>query len=218
VLIGPSATDAALPPGLRRPAAVVALLAVLVLGAFAVRYAGHDAPSHVDSHLDAAADSLAGAQSRLLRRATLFGSPPFVVLAAVGLALGCLLLHRRLLALLAVLGPGLTGVATTLLKPVVGRTIEGGLAYPSGHTAGATAVGLVIALLVVSLTHVGRVAAALIIAAGALLAGGGVGLAMVVSGIHYPTDAVGGFCTAVAVVLGTALLTERIARHRRRAD
>lgn len=207
-----------LPAGLRRPAAVVALLAALVLGTFAVRYAGHDAPSHVDGHLDAAAGSLAGAQSWLLRRARLFGSPPFVVLVAAALAVVCVLLHRRLLALLAVLGPGLTGLTTTLLKPVVGRTIDGGLAYPSGHTAGATAVGLVVSMLAVSLIHVGRIAAALLITAGTVLVGGGVGLAMVVTGVHYPTDAVGGFCTAVAVVLVTALIVERIVEHRRRVD
>jgi undecaprenyl-diphosphatase len=217
MLMGPSDADVVLPAGLRRPAAAVSLLAVSVLGTFAVRYAGHDAPSHVDAHLDAAAGSLAAAQ-RWLSRATLFGSPPFVVLVAVALAVVCVLLHRRLLALLAVLGPGLTGVTTTLLKPVVGRTIDGGLAYPSGHTAGATAVGLVVSLLAVNLMRVERVTAALLIAAGTLLAGGGVGLAMVVTGVHYPTDAVGGFCTGVAVVLGTALFVERIAERRRRAD
>jgi undecaprenyl-diphosphatase len=72
-------------------------------------------------------------------------------------------------------------------------------------------VGIVIALLLVSLLPVGRVLAALLIAACTLLVGGGVGLAVVVTGIHYPTDAVGGFCTAVAVVLSTALMVERVA-------
>ncbi|MDT4939649.1 MAG: hypothetical protein QOG80_3320, partial [Pseudonocardiales bacterium] len=60
--MGPSDADVVLPAGLRRPAAAVSLLAVSVLGTFAVRYAGRDAPSHVDAHLDAAAGSLAAAQ------------------------------------------------------------------------------------------------------------------------------------------------------------
>ena len=34
-------------------------------------------------------------------------------------------------------------------------------------------------------------------------------VAVTVVNYHYPTDAVGGFCTAVSVVLGLALLLER---------
>ena len=34
---------------------------------------------------------------------------------------------------------------------------------------------------------------------------------LVATGAHYPTDTVGGFCAAVAFVLGTALLLETVA-------
>ena len=70
--------------------------------------------------------------------------------------------------MLAVVGPGLTGVCTTLLKPALGRTIEGGFAFPSGHTGGATSLGLVAALLVISLLRPGRGGALAILAAGAV--------------------------------------------------
>lgn len=54
-----------------------------------------------------------------------------------------------------------------------------------------------------------------LVAAGALLAGGIVGVAMVVVGVHYPTDTIGGFCTAVVVVLGLALAIEWLTDKRR---
>jgi undecaprenyl-diphosphatase len=62
--------------------------------------------------------------------------------------------------------------------------------------------------------HLNRVSAALIIAAGALLPGGAVSIALIVRGWHYPTDTIGGFCTAVAVVLGSGLLIDHVARWR----
>ena len=37
---------------------------------------------------------------------------------------------------------------------------------------------------------------------------------MVASNLHYPTDTLGGFCTAVAVVCGAALVLDRMAEHR----
>lgn len=42
------------------------------------------------------------------------------------------------------------------------------------------------------------------------LVGAGVAFAMTVTGYHYLTDAVGGFCLAVAVVLGLAGAIERL--------
>jgi membrane-associated phospholipid phosphatase len=98
-----------------------------------------------------------------------------------------------------------------LLKPALGRTIDGGFAFPSGHTGGGTSLGLVAALLAISLLRPGRVGALVILAVGAVGIGGSVGAAMVALNAHYPTDTVGGFCTAVVVVCGAALLLDRLA-------
>ena len=38
---------------------------------------------------------------------------------------------------------------------------------------------------------------------------------MVASNSHYPTDTLGGFCTAVVVVCGCALLLDRLAARSR---
>jgi undecaprenyl-diphosphatase len=109
-------------------------------------------------------------------------------------------------------GPGLTGVATTTLKPLVGRTIDGGLAFPSGHTGGATALGVVAALLLITVLRPATGTSALLLSAGALVSGGAMALALVSDRVHYPTDTVGGFCVAVAVVLASALVIERLPR------
>ena len=108
-----------------------------------MRYAGTSTAGAVDARVDAVVDPLGAAHRWLVRHAAALGSPPSVVVLAFALSAMCLLLGRRRLAVLAVVGPGLTGVCTTLLKPALGRTFDGGFAFPSGHTGGATSLGLV---------------------------------------------------------------------------
>lgn len=206
--------SAALPRSLRRPAGVAAALATLGFALMAARYAGGSKAGWFDGHVENVVDTVIPDQSRLSDMVIL-GNPLPIVAAAVALGGVSLLLGRRRLAALAVVGPGLTGVATTMFKPLIGRTIVGGgFIYPSGHTGAATALGLVAALLLVSVLRPRpRIGAALLVA-GALLTGGAMAVAVVVGRFHYPTDAAGGFCTAVAVVLGTALLLDRWADGR----
>jgi membrane-associated phospholipid phosphatase len=202
------------PGPLRRPMALLVVVAVVVFTVLALRYAGTSSAGAVDMRVDAVVDPLGAAHRWLVHRAVSLGSPLSVVALAFALSAVCLLLGRRRLAVLAVVGPGLTGVCTTLLKPALGRTIEGGFAFPSGHTGGATSLGLVLALLAISLLRPGRGGGLAILAAGALVVGGGVGAAMVASNAHYPTDTVGGFCTAVVAVCGAALVLDRMVEHR----
>jgi undecaprenyl-diphosphatase len=107
-----------------------------------------------------------------------------------------------------VAGPVLTGVVTTMAKPVIERTKNGDLSYPSGHMGSAVAIAVVVSLLLVSLFEGRRWVTALAVAV-PILWGAAVGLAMTVTNYHYWTDAVGGFCTAVAVVLSVAVLIDR---------
>jgi undecaprenyl-diphosphatase len=198
-----------LPPGLRAPAAAVAVLALLVFGVFAARYADSSSAGRIDRHVQL----LVGPEPSLTASVIVFGSPPAVVVLALFLAVVALTLGHRRLAVLAVVGPGLTGVATTTLKPIVGRTLDGSFAFPSGHTGGATALGLVTALLLVTVLSTATGTSALLIAAGAMLSGGAMGLALVADRAHYATDTVGGFCVAVTVVLTSALAIERWPRQ-----
>jgi len=98
------------------------------------------------------------------------------------------------------MGPVLTGVVTTIAKPVIERTKNGDLSYPSGHMGSAVAVAVVVSLLLVSVFGARRWVVALAVLV-PILWGSAVGLAMTVTYYHYWTDAIGGFCVAVAVVL-----------------
>jgi len=202
-----------LPAGLRVPAVVVAVFSAVVLSVLAVRYAGDDGPGRVDGHLDRALDALPG--QGIARIVIELGSPVFVTVAASLLALAYLLRRRYRSAALAVGGPGLTGLVTTFGKPAVDRTIgHGELAFPSGHTGGATSLALVVALLVAAALSLGPGGTAVLAGLCAVAAGAAVGTGMVVVGSHYPTDVIGGFCTATAAVLVVALVLDATARQR----
>ncbi|MCW0212446.1 MAG: phosphatase PAP2 family protein [Pseudonocardia sp.] len=120
------------------------------------------------------------------------------------------------MAALALLGPGAAGAATVLLKPLVGRTFMGDLAFPSGHTAGITAVSTVVAVMVVGLARSPLRTAAAVAVTGVLLSGMLMAFSLLSHGLHYPTDTVGGFATAVVVVLTIALLIDAVPRSRPR--
>jgi membrane-associated phospholipid phosphatase len=203
-----------LPRSLRRPAVVVASAATVAFLALAVRYYGRGVAGRTDGFAEGVLDGVADGRRGLFRLVVDIGDPLPVVLITALVAGIALALRRRRHAILVVAATGLTGVATTVLKPVVGRTINGSLAFPSGHTAAATALGLVVALLVVSLVDAGDRTAAVLTVTGAVVAGTGMGVALVAADIHYTTDTIGGFCVAVAVVIASALLIERVADQR----
>jgi undecaprenyl-diphosphatase len=202
-----------LPVAARRPALAAAAVAVVGAAALGVRYADEAYPRW----LDVTGRSLARDWfpiPREIARAVigLFDPVPLTVIIVV-LAGTCLAVGRRRLAVLAVAGPVVTGLVVTAVKPVIDRTKNGDLAYPSGHMGAAVAVALVVALLMVSVLDLrsGRAVGLLVAVPGAT--GFVVGLAMTVTNYHYLTDAVGGFCTAVAVVLGLAVLLDRARRN-----
>jgi undecaprenyl-diphosphatase len=193
------------------------VLATTVVAVLALQYGGDDSAGRVDGRLDRVVDTLPG--QHVAAAVAQLGSPPVVIVAAVVVALVCLVGGHVRGAVLALGGPGLTGLITTFGKPVVDRTIGGaggtGYAFPSGHTGGSTSLALVVALLVAAVWSLGPRSTALFATVCAVGAGGAVGTGMVVRGSHYPTDVVGGFCTAVASVLAVALVLD-VVRIRRR--
>ena len=205
---------AAVPAGLRRPAALLALLAAVVLATLGVRNAGRSHSSYADRLLQAFVEDWIPQRGRGFRLIESLGDPRSAFVLAVLLAGLALLAGRRRLALLALAGPGLTGVATTVLKPLFDRTLDGNLAYPSGHTAAFTSLAIVAALLLVNVLRAGPTATVLVVAVAAVGAGSAMAVALTSLDVHYPTDTIGGFCTAVAVVLGCALALDRLAAGR----
>jgi len=201
---------AAVPDALRRPAAWVAAIAATAVTAVGLRFEGLTAPTRTDQHLDRLIAISVPDVYRGFRLVEVLGDPRTVIVMSVLLALVAVATGRRRLAVLALVGPGVTGIATTGLKSVFDRTLSGELAYPSGHTGGITAVALVAALLLVSLLRADVVTGTLMVVIIAVGAGGLMAVALSVLGIHYPTDTIGGFGTAVAAVLGCGLLIDRL--------
>jgi len=139
-----------------------------------------------------------------------FGEPVGAVLVLGGLVAATLPARNWRWTGLAVIGPGLTVVLTTVVKPLVGRTINGPhLSYPSGHTAYATAVGLVVALLLAR--RFGRFVPLTL--AVPTIFGAAMAWAQVSLGAHYVTDTIGGYATALAITATAALLLLPTATH-----
>ena len=201
-----------MPPGLRLPVGILALVCGLTVILLGFRYAGEATPSGPDVWVQNAIDSLVPEPGGVALFIDFLGEPVGLTILIVVLSAVCLTLGRRALAVLAVAGTLLTAAATTVLKPLVGRTIHGGfLAYPSGHTATATALGFVLMLLIVSLIRVGTLLGVVLVVSGASLAGAIMAVAQTALLAHYPTDTLGGYCTAMVVVPATAWVIDRFA-------
>ncbi|MCR6485332.1 phosphatase PAP2 family protein [Amycolatopsis sp. OK19-0408] len=203
---------AALPAELRAPLALTAALATAVLVALGILHFHDSGLTGIDAAVLPPIDGVRPPW-RYVALVFDFGGEPLgsTILVAL-IAAVCFLVHRIRSAVLTVLGVVATVVVTTVLKPITGRTIHGEfLSYPSGHTALATALALVIALLLADRLGLGRAVAMGLVLGLALIAGLAMGWAEVALGAHYPTDALGGFCAALAVVPGTAWLVDRFA-------
>ncbi|MFE7240820.1 phosphatase PAP2 family protein [Streptomyces sp. NPDC057580] len=203
---------AVLPPSLRAWLGLIAALAALVVVVLGVLYAGHSEPGSVDAWIQSAVDGVRSPWRNIALAMDFLGEPVGAATLVVATVTGCLLLRRPRAAVLIVAGVAMAVGTATLLKHLVGRTIHGdNLSYPSGHTAFLTALALVVALLATGLLGLGRTAGTLLVLAAALVAGAAMGWAQVALGAHYPTDVLGGWCTALAVIPATAWLVDRMA-------
>ncbi|MCZ4102874.1 phosphatase PAP2 family protein [Streptomyces sp. So13.3] len=207
------AAPAMLPPSLRVWLGLIAALAALAVTVLGVLYAGHSQPGRVDGWIQPAVEGVRPPWRNVALTMDFLGEPVGAVMLVVAIVTGCLLLRSPRAAVLVVAGVGMTVGTATLLKHLVGRTIhgDGNLSYPSGHTAFATALALMVALLATGRLGLGRTGRTLLVLAAALVAGAAMGWAQVALGAHYPTDALGGWCTALAVIPATAWLVDRMA-------
>ncbi|MET7984992.1 MULTISPECIES: phosphatase PAP2 family protein [unclassified Streptomyces] len=204
------------PPALRAWLGLVAVLAALVVLVLGFLYAGDSTPGPWDARLGTEAYGVGPPWRNVARALDFLGEPVGSVTLVAALVTGCLLLRRARAAALLVAGPAAAVGTATLLKSLVGRTIHGpdNLSYPSGHTAFATTIALVAALTAAGRPGLGRTAGLSLVLAAAALAGAAMGWAEVALGAHYPTDALGGWCTALAVTPATAWLIDRTADRR----
>jgi hypothetical protein len=129
----------------------------------------------------------------------LFFTDPWVLTTALlfGIAVA-LYLGRRRLAVAMVAAPVVGIALANLLKRLFGRTSEGSLAYPSGHTTATVIVMGMIVLLAGAATW--AVLAAVVVTV----------LAMLGQGVtyHYFTDTVGALLLGTAVICAAALIAK----------
>lgn len=201
------------PLGTRWAAGVITSLCAVLLVALAVRFHGQHSYTGIDGMIVRWLPS-PGSHQRLLTHVADAVPPAFFLLVVVLVVVGGVRRDGRLTAL-AVIGPGLSMLVTEGGKRVVGRTIDGWLALPSGHTTGVTSVSLVAACLLLRVARL-QTGKACIAALGAVtLAGLAIGVVMVVLHFHYPTDIAAGWAAALACTLGSALAIDLVAGDRR---
>ncbi|QYN24778.1 phosphatase PAP2 family protein [Amycolatopsis sp. DSM 110486] len=204
------AAPPALPVSVRTPVLVVAGLGLVVLVVLAVLFAGESQPTAFDTPLLPGPDLLPDPWWYLATAVDFVGEPAGSAIVIVLITGGALLARRPRTAVLTLVGCGLTVAVTSLLKPITGRTIHGHfLSYPSGHTAFATALALIGAFVLADRLH--RAAAITLTLTLALICGALMAWAEVGLGAHYPTDTIGGFAAALAIVPATAFAIDRVA-------
>jgi membrane-associated phospholipid phosphatase len=189
----------------------LAALAAAVTGVLAWRYAGEAAAGRTDSRITEVLDDQPDLAHGVARQLATLGGPLPVAVALLLLApLAAYLRGVRGLALVLA-GPPTAMVTTSLvLKPLVGRTNGGALAFPSGHTTSVASIAVTCAVLVLGLHAVPRALKLLAVAGLAALVLG-VGVSLVVRGMHYPTDTLGALGVALAVVPVVATVIDAFA-------
>lgn len=201
----------ALPGILRFPALVLAIAACLLMMVLGFLTKDGSRPTSFDNEVKSAVDGAPGSRSAALGIDYL-GEPIGSAVVAGVLVLLCVVSGELRLAIAAVVGTSLTVGVGIVLKHVFDRTIheDESLCYPSGHTAFTTCVGLVLGLLAAALLESDRRRGLLLMAGGAMIGGGAMAWAQTWLDGHYPTDTVGGFCIAIAVVPPTAWLVDAV--------
>jgi undecaprenyl-diphosphatase len=207
---------ALLPGGWREVLAVLVALSTAGVTVLGVWFAGTERAGRLDRAVDGRMVTHLGIHQGVLASISDLGSPPVLPLGVLLLVAAAV--RRGWPAVwLAVAGPAVAVLLTELvLKPLIGRTHDGGLALPSGHTTSVTALAWVfVLLLVTSRTGPWWLRAGLI--GLSVLVVLGVAGSMVALEAHYATDTVAGALVATAVVGAIALLLDgwgrRLARR-----
>lgn len=204
-------SPALVPTRLRLPAGIVALVCWVLAAVLGLQFVGQHTAGGFDSAVAERVHAVLtehGMAARILTGPT----HPVVVYPVICLALGVAVFRRWWpRAVLAVAAPGLCVLLTELVfKPLIGRTDNGVLSYPSGHTVSAVSA-LAVAALVVSVEW--RPALRGLVLGLLLLVWLVFTIGLVGMDYHYFTDAVGGLLVATGVVVPLALLTDSVDRR-----
>src|SRR5258708_5920406 len=151
---------------------------MLVIG---LRYSGTHGPGPLDRAVDSRIHHRFGDHPLFLQRVVTLANPGSAVVICAVLCVVFFFMDRRRLAVLVVIGPALAGVLVdVVLKPLFDRRLAGALAYPSGHTAAASSIALVVVVAMLGGSHLAWPAAVRwVVAACALAAAGLVAAALI---------------------------------------
>lgn len=196
------------PARLRWPAIAVAVACWVLAGVLGAQFVGEHIAGGFDNSIANAVHGVLvehGMVARLLTGPT----HPIFVYPVIALTLAVAIFRKWWpRAVLAVAAPGLCVLLTELLfKPLIGRTDNGVLSYPSGHTVSAVSALAVCALVLTVRWRPGLRWAALGLL---VLVWLGFTIGLVGMDYHYFTDAVGGFLVAIGVVLPLAIVTDLV--------
>lgn len=209
---------------LRRPAGLLIAACVVVIATLGALTAHQTQADSVDARIDGPIIARLGSHPHAAMLVVDLGNQHTVTIICVLLVLACLAFRRPRSALLVAVAVPLASLITEdVLKPLSGRTLGGGLSFPSGHE---TAISSVAVAAIVALTGPARppLPAALrwTLVAVAAAAAAVVAPALVAVHFHYFTDTIGGAAVGTGTVLATALgldaLTAWLARTRAAGD
>jgi membrane-associated phospholipid phosphatase len=193
----------------RIPAGLTVAACVTVVVALGLLFTGQTGPDWLDNAIDSPVITFFGGRSLLLWLAfpgTLI--PAAAVSAAIVIA--CLITRRLNGAVLAAIAvPVAAGVGDGLLKPLFHRTYLGQVAFPSGHTASATALTATLAVLVLVPPQQARTRAARVtLVAVACVITAAVAVGVIGLRWHYFTDCLAGVAVGTGTVLALAFLID----------
>ena len=207
-----------------RPLAVALLLACVAVVAVLGALTAHQSQAGpVDARIDAAITAALGSHVRAIQLTVDLGEPLTVTAICAVLVLACLAARRPRGALLVAVAVPLAAVLTEFaLKPLFGRTLGGGLSFPSGHETGVSAMAAAfIVLLAGPFRALLPAALRWLLAALTVCVMAAEAPALVAIHYHYFSDTIGGAATGAGTVILTALmldgLSARLARSRARA-
>jgi membrane-associated phospholipid phosphatase len=133
---------------------------------------------------------------------------PAAALSAA-IVVACLLTGRLNGAILAAAAvPAADGLVEALLKPLVHRTYDGALAYPSGHTTTMVTLAATVTVLLIPPRAAKAGVPQVVAAAAAWVLGGVVAIAVIGLQWHYFTDTVAGAAVGIGTVCGLALILD----------
>ncbi|MDL5155652.1 phosphatase PAP2 family protein [Actinomycetospora termitidis] len=203
--------DRLIPGSARRAVALVVGTGIVVVGALAVHAAGRDGPGRTDRALAALVPMHHGPAAVVGDALGALGDPvPVALLLLLGSAAAWRTRGGRGLALVLVAPPAAMVTTSLVLKPIVGRTRGGELAFPSGHTTAVAALAGVAAVLVLSAVQLARRTRATAVTALGLLVVA-VGVSLVGRDVHDPSDVLGALGVVAAVVPLAALAVDAFA-------